>query len=218
MDGIHDLGGKEGYGPLALADEEAVFATEWEARIFGLYYAVNQPDDWNGDWFRHCRELIAPADYLTRPYYDQWLQTLAAMLIRSGAVTLDEVTSGVSSGSVAKSPRLQSPGDVQKLKCISTRFDREISDEPRYAVGDSVTTTLRATSGHTRLPQYIRGQNGVIRKHHDAHVLPDRNALGEQLAEPLYQVEFASQHLWPETALPGDAIRLDLWESYLDQR
>ena len=51
---------------------------------------------WTIDWFRYCRELTGPVDYLTRPYFDQWLTTLAAQLIDEGYLTLDEVKADAS--------------------------------------------------------------------------------------------------------------------------
>ena len=50
--------------------------------------------DWTIDWWRHVRELIEPVDYLTRRYFDQWMQTQTAALIDSGILTLEEVISG----------------------------------------------------------------------------------------------------------------------------
>ena len=55
---------------------------------------MSRAPDWNLDWFRHCRELIDPVDYLTRPYFDQWVQAYAAMLVSSGIATVEEVASG----------------------------------------------------------------------------------------------------------------------------
>ena len=42
MDGIHDLGGMQGFGPVAhaLADGELAFDTPWQGRVFALAAAV----------------------------------------------------------------------------------------------------------------------------------------------------------------------------------
>src|SRR5215467_9809650 len=79
MDGIHDLGGRQGFGTINVHETEVPFHEPWEARVLGIVRAMSPAADWNIDWFRHCRELIEPVDYLTRPYFDQWLQTYAAM-------------------------------------------------------------------------------------------------------------------------------------------
>ena len=72
MDGIHDLGGREGYGPIDVNEPPEPFHAPWEARVLGIVRAFTRPAHWSIDWFRHVRECIGPADYLTRAYYDQW--------------------------------------------------------------------------------------------------------------------------------------------------
>ena len=215
MDGIHDLGGKEGHGPIRIDPEETLFEDRWEERVFGLFYALHQPEDWTGDWFRFCRELIPPEQYLTRPYYDQWLQSLAAMLLNSGVVTLDELVTGRSQGALPDRPRLQSAVDVARLKSRSESFERAAEVEPRFGVGASVRARELSTPGHTRLPQYVRGHIGTVRRCQGCHVLPDRNALGEEVAEPLYLVEFQADAIWADARSRRDTVLLDLWESYL---
>jgi len=73
------------------------------------------------------------------------------------------------------------------------------------------------TAGHTRLPAYARGRAGRIAHCRGHHVLPDANARGQDLAEPLYTVAFAAAELWPEAASSKDEIMIDLWESYLER-
>ena len=69
--------------------------------------------------------------------------------------------------------------------------------------------------GHTRLPAYARGRRGTIAASHGPFVLPDKGALAEDVAEPLYTVAFAAAELWPEARGRRDSVRIDLWESYL---
>ena len=215
MDGIHDLGGKEGHGPIRIDPEETRFGERWEERVFGLFYALHQPEDWTGDWFRFCRELIPPEQYLTRPYYDQWLQSLAAMLLNSGVVTLDELVTGRSEREWPERPGRQSAAEVARLKSRSESFERAPDAEPRFRVGASVRAEGRSTPGHTRLPQYVRGQVGTVRRYQGCHVLPDRNVFGDESAEPLYLVEFPAEAIWLDARSSRDTVLLDLWESYL---
>jgi nitrile hydratase len=104
MDGIHDLGGREGFGPINVDEKEEPFHEPWEARVFGIARAISRPDDWNIDWFRHCRELIDPIDYLTRAYFDQWLMTYAAMMVNSSMATVEELASGHSQAPLSGFP------------------------------------------------------------------------------------------------------------------
>ena len=94
MDGVHDLGGREGFGPIVDKADDKPFHADWEMRAFGMKQASAAAKSWTIDWFRHCRELTDPVDYLTRPYFDQWLTTLAAQMIDEGYLTLDEIKAG----------------------------------------------------------------------------------------------------------------------------
>jgi nitrile hydratase beta subunit len=217
MDGIHDLGGRQGFGPVDVDEPEAVFHDAWEGRVWGIVRAMTRLPDWNIDWFRHCRELIDPVDYLTRPYFDQWLQTYAAMLVNSRAATVEEVASGRSQSAIPSLKPPMPPEAVQQAKSKPMRFDRESAAMPALAVGDAVRAKPHGATGHTRLPAYVRGRYGVIDASHGAHVLPDMNAFGEDRAEPLYTVAFDAAELWPEAAGRLDRVFVDLWESYLDR-
>jgi nitrile hydratase beta subunit len=217
MDGIHDLGGREGFGKIDVGETEEQFHQDWEARTFGLVRAMSRANDWSIDWFRHCRELIGPVDYLSRPYYDQWLQTYAAMMVNSGIATVAELADGKVRTPV---PDLRPPmkaADVAGSKRVGGPFEREATAVPLFAAGDTVTTVGKGISGHTRLPSYARGRHGVIAQYHGAHVFPDANAVGDKRAEPLYTVEFNAADLWPEAEGRRDSVLLNLWESYFER-
>ncbi len=216
MDGIHDMGGKEGFGPISADPDEKILAHEWERRVLGIFFALSAPDDWTGDWFRYCRELLPPEDYLARPYYDQWLQSLTAMLLNSGVVTLEELADGSSSRELGEWPRPHSAEDVLRLKSRSERFDREAAMSPRFREGDRVRVRLLSTPGHTRLPQYARGQLGRVARCQGCHVLPDENAFGRVVAEPLYLVSLRPSSIWKDAEDSDASVFLDLWESYLE--
>ena len=216
MDGPHDLGGREGFGPIAVDEFERNFKTDWEARMWGLNGAMSQDPGWTLDWWRHVRELIEPTDYMTRPYFDQWAQIYAALMVDSGIASYEELASGKSDGT---RPDLDPPQGAEAVLAATrktARFDRPIERAPKFAVGDAVTTRAHGHSGHTRLPRYAMGRPGVIHAYHGAHVFPDRKARGEKHAEPLYGVAFRAADLWPEAAGRRDRVFLDLWESYLE--
>ncbi len=217
MDGIHDLGGREGFGPIDTGHEDdPPFHAGWEQRVLGMVRSMSRPQDWNIDWFRHCRELIDPADYLARPYYDQWLQSYAAMMVNSGIATVEEIANGHAVSGPAGLGAPAAPESVERAKTEVARFERPLAATPAHAVGDRVRTMRHGVPGHTRLPAYARGAVGEVSAHHGAHVLPDANAHGRQQAEALYTVSFNAADLWPEAAGRRDRIHLDLWESYLE--
>ena len=216
MDGIHDLGGRLGFGPIDVDEPEEPFHHPWEARVMAVVRWMTRPVPWSIDWFRAVREQIEPADYLTRPYYDQWLQTYAAMLVHAGAATVDEIATGRSKSQPAGMPPPMGPEAVAKAKLTLARFNREIEARPRFAVGDAVRARRNGSVGHTRLPQYARGRLGRVEAYRGCFVLPDSNAADDGHAEPLYTIAFAASELWPEATRGRDQVFIDLWESYLE--
>lgn len=217
MDGIHDLGGKQGYGPIDIDDQGDPFHHAWEGREWGIAQCARTPGI-TIDWWRHCRELIMPEDYLGRPYFDSWAQTDFATYIEAGWMTLDEIDAGTSlSGQPAPAPlpamTLEQVLDEDRAHAF--RFDAEIEAMPFYSVGQQIRAARNGYAGHTRLPQYVRGRLGVINAYHGAHVFPDRSARGEEVHQPLYSVMFEASELWPDAAGSKDKVYLDLWESYL---
>ena len=114
--------------------------------------------DWNIDWFRHCRELIEPVDYLTRPYYDQWLQTYAAMLVNSDIATVQELASGQATSRPSGLGPTMSPVDVATAKRSERNFAQNIKERPALdGSGNAWRAKSHGVSGHTRLPGYVRG-------------------------------------------------------------
>lgn len=221
MDGIHDLGGRHGFGKVEVDEktrpgEEVQYRQPYEARIRAMVSIMTPAPDWNIDWFRHCRELIDPVDYLSRPYFDQWTQAYAAMLVNSGRASVEEIVTGKSTQVIEG---LKPPINREQALdyVISQRkFDAEISEQPRFQLQDGVRTTTVVPTGHTRLPAYARGHNGSIIAHHGAHIFPDAMALNDKRYEHLYTVEFRFDELWPESNGSADTVTLDLWESYLE--
>jgi len=221
MDGPHDLGGRQFFGPVTVDEPEEAFHSDWEARMWGIDQALSPVPGVNLDWWRHVRELIDPVDYLTRPYFDQWMQIEAALLIDSGLATIEEIVSGKAA---TASPDLEPPIGPEKVRAASkhvTRYDRADGPPPSFRVGANVRANAVGAPGHTRLPAYVRGRVGRIERFCGAHVFPDAHARGIDRAEPLYTVRFEAEELWPE-ARAADAkerracVHLDLWESYLE--
>src|SRR6476659_5821531 len=154
MDSIHDLGGRQGFGPIVTDEPDEPFHAAWEARLLGIVRAMSRPSGWTIDRFRFARESIAPVDYLTRAYYDQWLQTYAAPLIDSGVETVAEIASGKGGEKVQGLAAPMTAEAVATAKRSMARFDRPLDRAPRFAVGDRVVTRRDGAPGHTRLPLY----------------------------------------------------------------
>ena len=222
MDTVHDIGGRQGFGPVHWPhdhDEEAVHA-EWQARAWALcmcMFAVwrGNPQVWTLDWFRHVRERIDPIDYLTRNYYDQWVQTLAATLIDNGTIRLEELLAGLrprETSAIAEGST-KSGGTAEKSLTDRNEFT---GSEPAFSAGQKVRTKMSTAAFHTRLPAYVRGRVGVIENHHGSQPLADASARGVIKPEPLYTVAFEAAELWPEAQARRERVFVDAWESYLE--
>jgi nitrile hydratase subunit beta len=98
---------------------------------------------------------------------------------------------------------------------MSARAD--VPDPPRFTVGDRVIARNINTSGHTRLPRYVRGKQGVVHHHYGGFVFADTRAhgLGDQ-PQHLYSVRFEARELWGKSAPARDAVYSDLWDSYVE--
>lgn len=210
MDTMHDLGGREGFGPIRWQDDDdgKLFHEPWQARTWAICRMMmarleQDQTGWTLDWYRHVLERIAPADYLTMNYFDKWAQGMMATLVDEGVGEVEEFAQGHSHGEPPQ--RVAMP--------------RVVSAEPgaaRYSVGAPVMTKRSISSMHTRLPGYVRGRRGTVDSYIGAEILADANAAGDCRREALYTVRFEAAELWPESAGQRVAVYLDLWESYLE--
>jgi nitrile hydratase subunit beta len=91
MNGIHDLGGMQGFGPIEREENEPVFHAEWEGRIFALLNLTIAAGQYHVDEIRHAIERMAPAEYLMTPYYAHWLHATEDLLDNKGVVTHAEL-------------------------------------------------------------------------------------------------------------------------------
>ena len=96
MNGVHDLGGMQGFGPVRPEpeSEEPVFHEAWEGRVYAMVRLIGGLGLWNLDMVRHTRESLPPADYLAFSYYEIWFAALHKQLLESGLVSEDELQAG----------------------------------------------------------------------------------------------------------------------------
>ncbi len=217
MNGIHDMGGMHGFGPIAAEDREPVFHEAWERRMFGLEQAMTFPPGFTIDRFRYLRESMPPIAYLSWTYYEHWYYVTALSLLQAGMITVDELRTGQAAPGGPKRNDAARPDDVDRLFKTAGNFARQVDSSPRFAAGQPVKARNMHPIGHTRLPRYARGRRGVVQRWHGAHTFPDTNAHGDgECPGHLYTVMFTACELWSEEAAPGDKVYLDLWESYLE--
>lgn len=219
MNGAHDMGGMEGFGPInpEPEKEEPVFHAEWEGRVYGLNRALGALGLWNIDKGRYARERQKPADYLRHSYYENWLSGVETLLLEAGLVTEEELRTGRESSPVSQEIKNKSlKAESIQLPIRVADYMRDVVAPPRFKPGDRVRTINRHPSGHTREPRYLRGRVGTIHEHYGAQVFPDLSVQGIDEGRHLYAVRFEASELWGESATPRGAVYADLWEPYLE--
>lgn len=222
MDGIHDLGGREGFGPVERETDEPAFHAHWEAVVFAMVGASQRAGAMlNLDQFRHAIERIEPRAYLDHGYYGRWLGGLETLLVEAGVLTQGEIDAaaqarGMSLDDLVAARPNASPDQVG-YPPEDANARRELSTSPRFQAGDRVRSAAHGVPGHTRLPAYIRGRLGTILTWHDGWVFPDSNAHGcGEAPVHLYTVSFAGDELWGAAAEPRVSVNIDLFEPYLE--
>jgi nitrile hydratase len=221
MDGIHDLGGMQGFGAVEREADEPAFHARWEAAVFAMVFAASRNGlTGNADRFRHAIERNDPVAYLTQGYYGRWLGGLETLLVESGLLRREEISARARALGAGPDDRIASrpaahPDAVPPAEDPGCR--RPLAVPPRFALGDRVRTRLEAPDGHTRLPHYARGRSGRIQGWHDGWVFPDTHAHGRgEQPQHLYSVAFRGEDLWGAEAEPNSVVHLDLFEPYLE--
>ena len=189
MNGVHDLGGSHGHGPVVAEPGETVFHRPWEGRVYAMMSLCRQRGLFNLDEMRNAIEHMPPAEYLASSYYERWLSALERLISEKEAT-----------GPSGLNPKRPAPDLL-----------------PRWKSGDHVRTRNLNPSGHTRLPRYARARQGQVESVSGPYLLPDLNAhLRGHLWEPVYTVVFTAAELWGEQAGARESVSLDLWEAYLE--
>lgn len=218
MNGVHDMGGQQGMGPVRYEKDEPVFHASWEGRIYALNRAMRAWRKWSLDTDRHALETMPPLDYLRMSYYERWVHRLEEQLVSYGFVTRDELQSGrPAPGSVRATP-------VFTLATASRWLNRGIASSrepavrPLFKVGQRVRARNINPTGHTRLPRYARGKAGIVTRDHGVYVFPDTNAhfQGEK-RQHVYSVRFTARELWGDGASQRDSVYIDMWDDYLER-
>src|SRR5262245_62352760 len=91
MDGVHDLGGMHGFGPVEREEHEPPFHGRWEATVVAIMRAARGAGLYNLDEFRHGIERMDPAHYLGSSYFEHWLDGIARVLADKGVITAEEM-------------------------------------------------------------------------------------------------------------------------------
>ena len=218
MNGVHDMGGMHGMGPIEHEKNEPVFHEPWEGRVYAMTRVVRAGGGrQNLDNSRHQLELLPPEEYLRMSYYERWLARLVDQLLKNGLITRAELESGRASPDSATGTPAVTGEMVPAMVAKRNSARRDAAVPPQFKVGERVRARNIHPIGHTRLPRYARGKTGVIARDHGVFLFPDTNAafLGEK-PQHVYSVKFAARELWGNDASPRDSVHLDMWDDYLE--
>lgn len=225
MNGIHDMGGLHGFGPVEKEHNEPVFHARWESRVYAMTQVLDTTGIWSLDEHRHEIELMDAAAYLTVGYYGRWLFAMERILNRKNILIKDEVEKRIEeylNDSMTRTPisskrnRNWPLAPDKKIKWGAWRKD--IAVTPIYERGDLVRVRNIHPPGHTRVTAYTRGKVGVIHLvNAQAWIFPDTRAheRGEN-PQAVYNVRFEARELWGEQAEANTYTHIDLSESHLE--
>lgn len=203
MDGIHDLGGRQGFGRVRYTVNAPAFHAQWEVKANSLYGFAVRSGLFNMDEYRHAIERMEPRHYLTASYYERSLTSLATLCVEKGVIPREELE--------------QRAEGVVPLASPSAPGRTNAAARERFQPGDRVRVRLDFVPGHIRLPAYIRGKTGVVVGVSPAYPFPDAHAHGvEAEDEPTYDVRFRSEELWPNGA-DAALVHVGVFESYLER-
>jgi nitrile hydratase len=203
MDGVHDMGGMDGFGKVEPEQNEPVFHHRWEGRVLAMSRAIGVFRAWTIDTSRYAIERLAPSVYLTRTYYEKWFLRNQNLLVERGLIDADEVAAGHALRPAKSLNRGRfTLADVPNVTRRGS-YGRPPQAPARFKPGDRVRTKNIHPMMHTRLPRYARGHVGVVERLHGAHIFPDSVTTGKgEDPQWLYTVRFDAQELWGADAEP----------------
>lgn len=222
MNGVHDMGGMQGWGPVQVEADEPLFHAAWERRALGLTLAMGASGQWNIDLARSARESLPPATYLGSSYYEIWIRGLEKLMLERGLVSDTELRGGQPAEPPRPLARVLRRDEVDAALARGSPATRPGDRPARFKPGDRVRALQMHPPGHTRLPRYVRGHVGTVSLVHGRHVFADRHAATapgqafDDRPEWLYTVVFDGRDLWGPQAEPLSSVSVDAWEPYLE--
>ena len=113
MNGVHDMGGTDGFGKVEVEPNEPPFHAPWEGRVLAMQRAMGYAGAWHIDHSRFAQEKLPPATYLTASYYQRWALAMEKNVIERGYATPEELKAGHAQTPGKTLPRKLTPDVVQ---------------------------------------------------------------------------------------------------------
>ena len=202
MDGMHDLGGRQGFGKVGFAPNASPFHAAWEKRSYSLRTMAIQLGLYNIDEYRHAVERMDPRHAVGASYYEKVITAIATLLVEKGVTTRAELEELAGGGFALSHP--------------SAGGRTNAADRKSFQRGERVRVKNDFVPGHIRVPGYIRGKVGIVMSEGPLTPFPDAHAHGlEAVDEPTYDVQFRSEDLWPGGA-EASVNHVAVFQSYLE--
>ncbi|MCX7305556.1 MAG: nitrile hydratase subunit beta [Hyphomicrobiales bacterium] len=202
MDGMHDMGGRQGFGKVGYAPKASPFDAAWEKRTYALRTMAGQLGIYNIDEYRHAVERMDPRHSVGASYYERVITAIATLLVEKGVTTQAELEKLAGGGFALSHP--------------SAGGRTNAPDRKAFQRGERVRVRNDFVPGHIRVPGYIRGKTGIVMAEGPLTPFPDAHAHGLEAAdEPTYDVQFRSEDLWPGGAEKA-VIHVAVFQSYLE--
>ena len=203
MDGIHDMGGRQGFGRVRYTLKAQTYHEPWERRVNALYSLAVKLGIFNMDEYRHAIERMEPRHYLSASYYERSLTSLATLCVEKGVIPQEELD--------------RRAGGAFPLAMPSASGRGNAPNRETFAPGDRVRVKVEHIHGHVRAPGYVRGKAGVVVGVSPVYPFPDAHAHGIHAEdEPTYDVRFDAEELWPNSADKAQ-VHVGVFESYLER-
>jgi nitrile hydratase subunit beta len=216
MNGIHDMGGMHGFGPVQPEPNEPVFHASWEGRVLAMQRATGYLGLWTIDMSRAAQETLPPQVYLSVSYYQRWALGLERLLLEHQLVAPEEIAAGHALRRGNPLPRKLTAADISPVMTRGA-YSRPAPTPARFKPGDRVRTRNEHPTTHTRLPRYARGRTGSVERVQGCHVFPDSLVTGRgENPQWLYTVVFDGHELWGQGSDPTVKVSIEAWEPYLE--
>jgi len=190
VDGVHDMGGMHGFGPVPIEVDEPVYHEPWEGRVAAITRRMMANS--TVDRFRYTIEQMPPAEYLDSRYYERWLWAAERLADEPDIIE-----------GMAAPPPPPPAG--------------EPASAPRFAPGQRVRVGNPVTASHTRVPRYIRTREGTVVSRSSVWPHPTESAATGRYGamEQVYTVAFDGRDLFGPAA--DHVVVVDVWERDLEE-
>ena len=163
MDGVHDMGGMDGFGKIEVEKNEPVFHAEWEGRVLAMQRAMSYAGAWRIDHSRFAKEQLPPITYLSASYYQRWVLGMEKNIIERDFATAQELKAGHAT-TAGKMLRRKLTVSVLQDALARPSYFRQQQAPALFKPGDRVRTRNIHPKTHTpaRLCAGKVGRGGAV--------------------------------------------------------